>query len=1165
DSVGALNNLATEQIERNITDTAKRVADFLYERDRDILYAAGLLPDEAAYRHFLSFKTGRLIKKREWVLNEAGTAWAPKEALATGDYSPSNNSENDTNYHNLPRILWETEDRPLYLEMTYVDLNGNERIKITNSNQMSSVKKNVASRLNTYVKAETYFAELKDLKPGEVYVSEVIGAYVRSRLIGMYTPENTATRGLEFVPEEEAYAGRENPNGRRFKGIIRWAAPVVQNGVVSGYVTLALDHDHIMEFTDHITPMNERYVEMPSAYEGNYAFIWDYKCRSICHPRHHSIVGYNPETGEPEIPWLEESIYDEWKASGLPYTEFIKDVPVFQDQSRDKKPAPELTEAGLVGLDGRYLNNAPQCTGWFDLTREGGSGSFLILWSGIWKPNTAATIPYYTGRYGASKRGFGFVAIGAGLEDFQRPARETEIALNSLITDTDRDLAGASFDTGNAITSNLIGTTIRLIVSAGFMVLLVVLIAIWMASVFTQSVTNLINGISRFRAGERQFRFNARFKDEIGTLADSFDEMADSLVESDRGPLIITGMDRRVVYANEMALHAIDKDLNSVLGAHYSEISLYPHDSSYDPVCALIAGRDPEVLYVETQKRYFKGAATYLTSRDGKNIGFIITSSDVTEIIEQQKKTTEQKTLLDTIFASSPDMIWYQDPEGRYLAANPRYASFSGISPMDLIGRNIKEVIPQDYLEEFTTNSQRAVESRRPLYVEESLRFADGHEEVLDTVLTPIFSSDNNLVGILGYGRDVTARVAIEKRLRSTQLELEQAVLDANKANAHKGDFLARMSHEIRTPMNAIIGMTSIVRKKLSEPDFDMEQVNTDIQQIETSSQHLLGLLNDILDISKIEAGKIEITEEAVDFFKLTNTVAAIIKPRCDEKNILFNTNFKLSPPALYTGDSLRLRQVLINLLGNAVKFTPEGGTIDFIIEEREKEKDFARLYFSVKDTGIGMSQEALATLFRPFEQANSQISKRYGGTGLGLAISQSIVKLFGGTITVETKEGQGSLFSFELSLTPVAAEEEEDSIVEDATDKLKGRRALLVDDVAINRIIAINLLEYTGMDIDEADDGIMAVKIFANSEPGTYDIIYMDVQMPNMDGYEASKAIRDLERSDAKTVPIVAVTANAFKDDIEKAMQQGMNAHLAKPMEASKLIDVTFKLLGLR
>ncbi|MDR1429309.1 MAG: PAS domain-containing protein [Spirochaetaceae bacterium] len=1164
DSVAALNSSATEQIERASTDTAKRVADFLYDRDRDILYAAGLEPDEDAYRHFLSYKTGSLIKKREWVLDGQGSSWVPSEPLPTGGYSPSTNPENDTNYHNLPRILWETEERPLYLEMTYVDLNGNELVKITSSDQMSGVKKNVSSRLNTYVKAETYFADLKNLKPGEIYVSEVTGAYVRSRLIGMYTPESAAARGLAFTPEEEAYAGRENPNGRRFKGIIRWAAPVVRNGAVAGYVTLALDHDHIMEFTDHITPMNERYVEMPSAYEGNYAFIWDYKCRSICHPRHHSIVGYNSETGEPEIPWLEEDIYNDWQASGLSYVEFIKDVPVFQGQSRDKKPAPSLTAAGLVGLDGRYLNNAPQCIGWFDLTREGGSGSFLILWSGIWKPNTAATIPYYTGRYGASKRGFGFVAIGAGLEDFQRPARQTEEALNTIITNTGNDLSMASNDTRGAITSNLISTTLRLVVSAGLMILLVVFIAIWMASVFTESITSLIQGISRFRSGERHFRFNARVKDELGTLADSFDEMADSLVESDRGPLIITGMDGRVIYANDMALQAVGKDLSSLLGAHYSEISIYPHDSVYDPVSALKEGREPEIFYLEKAKRHFKGAATYLTSKEGKNIGYIITSADVTEIIEQQKKTAEQKVLLDTIFASSPDLIWYHDGSS-FLAANPRYASFAGVGPLDLIGRDVREVIPQDYLDRFMESSGQAVESQQPLYIEENLKFADGHEEVLDTVITPIFDGDGSLVGVLGYGRDVSARVAIEKKLRSTQLELEKAVLDANNANAHKGDFLARMSHEIRTPMNAIIGMTGIVRKKLADPDFNMEQVHSDIRQIETSSQHLLGLLNDILDISKIEAGKIDISEEAVDFFKLANTVATIIRPRCDEKSIVFNTFFSLTPPALYTCDSLRLRQVLINLLGNAVKFTPEGGTIDFTIAEKEKKGNKTTLYFSVRDTGIGISEASLAALFRPFEQANSQIAKRYGGTGLGLAISRSIVQLFGGEISVRTKEGEGSLFSFELSLESVSAGEEETPAAEDAAGKLSGKRALLVDDVIINRVIAMNLLEHTGMAIDEADDGINAVNMFAASEPGTYDIIYMDVQMPNMSGYEASRAIRDLDRSDAKTVPIVAVTANAFKDDIDKAIQEGMNAHLAKPMEADKLIDVTFRLLGLR
>ncbi|MDR1908480.1 MAG: hybrid sensor histidine kinase/response regulator, partial [Spirochaetaceae bacterium] len=216
DSVTALNALATEQLERTSTDIARQVADFLYQRDDDIRYASGLEPGEAAYRLFVSHRNRPIVRQQEWTLSEDQSHWVPKVPLARGPYSRSSNPENDTNYHNLPQILWDTEDRPLYLEMTYVDLNGNELVKVTTSDQMDPRRRNVSSRLNTYVKAETYFAELRALKPGDIYVSDVIGAYVPSRLIGMYNPENAASRGLEFRPEEEAYAGRENPLGKRF-------------------------------------------------------------------------------------------------------------------------------------------------------------------------------------------------------------------------------------------------------------------------------------------------------------------------------------------------------------------------------------------------------------------------------------------------------------------------------------------------------------------------------------------------------------------------------------------------------------------------------------------------------------------------------------------------------------------------------------------------------------------------------------------------------------------------------------------------------------------------------------------------------------------------------------------------------------------------------------
>ena len=1032
DAVEALDEQAVEDIERMSTDVARSVADFLYERDDDILFAASLKPDPEIYRNFVERRRGKLVRQGKWALAANGRSWVPARPSEQGLIVQSSNRENNINFNYRPPDTFDYESRPLYLEMTFVDLDGNEVVKVVSSGRVSPECRNVSDRRNTFVRAETYFEKLKNLEPGEIYVSDVIGAYVRSHYIGMYTPENLKKAGLDFEPEEEAYAGMENPLGKRFEGLVRWATPVVSGDEVVGYVTLALDHDHIMEFTDHIAPTEGRYTEIPSAFEGNYAFIWDYMCRSIVHPRHHSIVGFDPETGDPEVPWLEDSIYRDWQESGRSYVDFIKDVPTFHEQSTRKKPARELTKAGLVGLDGRYLNNAPQCTGWFDLTSEGGSGSFVILWSGLTKLTTAATIPYYTGHYGESKRGFGFVAIGAGFEDFQRPARETEAVLGELLIDANHELTEAVGETKSAIERNLMDTTTQLTLSAGVMIVLVVLIAIWMASIFTRSITNLINGISRFRSGERHFRFRAGTKDELGTLADSFDEMADSVVSSVTGPLVITDLDRRIKYMNEDGLRFIGKNMEDVTGAPYAENSVYPAGTGCDPIAALHEGREADVLYLPESDRYVKGSASYLTDRQGRRSGYIIVTGDVTEIA--------------------------------------------------------------------------------------------------------------------------------------------RAVAAANRANEYKGEFLARMSHEIRTPMNAIIGMTNIVKRKIGElaparsgegPE-DAQGIQADLGQIEASSQHLLGLLNDILDISKIEAGKIELSEEAVDIYGLADTVASIIRPRCEEKNISFEIHFDRLSPQIFFTDSLRLRQVLINLLGNAVKFTPECGRVEFRIEQADRQAGRTLLRFSVIDNGIGISEERQGLLFRPFEQAGSQVSRRYGGTGLGLAISRSIVRMLGGDIGLASREGEGSAFTFALWLREAEDAAHEEAVAFEPQDRFAGRRALLVDDVQINRIIAADMLDATGMTVDEAEDGAEAVRMFENSLPGTYDIVYMDIQMPVMDGYEATSAIRGLNRTDARTVKIVALTANAFKDDIDKSLEHGMNAHLAKPLEAGKLLEVTYRLLVL-
>ncbi len=1156
DAVKALDKRATDDIERMSTDTARRVADFLYSRDSDIILAAGLSPTEGVYADFANNLRQNIVAQGRWVLAEDSASWVPADPGPEQAKVASSLAENDR-FHYRPPEKFKYESRPLYLEMTFVDLSGREKVKVTTSPLMSRELKDVSKRENTFCRAETYFPELLKLKPGEIYVSDVIGEYVGSKVIGMYTPEAAAKAGIAYEPEKSAYAGKENPLGTRFKGLVRWGTPVTEGGRIIGYVTLALDHGHIMEFTAHLMPTEERYTEIPDASKGNYAFIWDHKGRSIVHPRHFSIAGYDAQTGEPQVPWLEDRIYEAWRESGKSYTEFIKGVPTFENQSNNNKPSLELKAQGLVGLDCRYLNFAPQCTGWFDLTQDGGSGSFLILWSGLWKLNTAAAIPYYTGQYGESKRGFGFVTIGAGLTDFHGPARATQKVLDSLVGTTDVELRDIASETYNAIGRNLVGTATSLTASTVIMVALVILVAIWMASMFTRSITRLINGMSRFRSGERQFRFNAVVKDEIGALADSFDEMADSLVESVTGTLTITDLDYKVIYANEEGLQRNNKRLDEVVGRAYSEFTIFPTGSRYDPIQALKEGREAEVLHYEPNGRYYKALAAYLTDKGGTNIGYIITSSDVTEIYMEQKRIEEQRALLATTFSASPDIIWYKDGNGKYLTVNPRFASVLGKSPDEIRGRTVDEVIPEHLRRAFVDNDLTAIKNGAPLYTEEHLTFADGHAEVVDVVCRPVFDPNGALAGVLGVARDVSQRVAVESELRETQLELREAVEDANRANRSKSEFLARMSHEIRTPMNAIIGMTNITKRKLDDLDVPCVEIMTHVQQIETSSQHLLSLLNDVLDISKIEAGKIELVEETFNLPKLISSIDLIIRPRCLERNIAFDIETRNLEAEHFISDPLRLRQVLINLLGNAVKFTPERGAVSLIISGGARSNGRSLINFTIKDTGIGMTPEVMANLFKPFEQGSSHITRHYGGTGLGLSISRNIVHLLGSDIAVKSREGHGSEFSFSVWLTEDTARPDE-IVRGDDLSVLAGKRALLVDDVDINRIIVIEQLAAAGADmrVEEAGDGREAVDKFASSPEGYYDIILMDVQMPQMDGYEATRLIRGMDRADAEKVAIIAMTANAFKEDVDRALACGMNAHLAKPLEHDKLIS---------
>ncbi len=388
--------------------------------------------------------------------------------------------------------------------------------------------------------------------------------------------------------------------------------------------------------------------------------------------------------------------------------------------------------------------------------------------------------------------------------------------------------------------------------------------------------------------------------------------------------------------------------------------------------------------------------------------------------------------------------------------------------------------------------------------------------------------------------------------------DITKAKIAAETASKAKGDFLSRMSHEIRTPLNAVTGMTEIASKT-----DDIAKIRTCLAQITQSSKHLIGVINDILDFSKLEAGKISL--ESVEFSLMENIsfVMSMMQSKAAEKNITMQLEMGDIDNDRLVTDPLRLNQVLINLLSNAIKFSPEGADILLIVKEIERNEKIGEsvYYFEVIDHGIGISAEQETRLFQPFEQADGGTARAYGGTGLGLAISRTLVNMMGGEIRLKSRKGHGSSFSFMIRCPSSAKSVESDNALSMSADEslpdFSGKRCLVVDDIAINREIVIELLNITGCEMENAENGQEALDLFTQNDANYYDAILMDMQMPVMDGCSATMKIRALNRVDAKTIPIIAMTANVTQEDALKTKQAGMNAHVGKPIDIAELITV--------
>ncbi len=629
-----------------------------------------------------------------------------------------------------------------------------------------------------------------------------------------------------------------------------------------------------------------------------------------------------------------------------------------------------------------------------------------------------------------------------------------------------------------------------------------------------------------------------------------------------------TSRDGKILYANPalaniLGFDSVDELMNTSAEDLYYDKKDRDEKMALWKDCNCAVSSELTMRTKDNNKIWVRDTCKVVFDADSNISHFDGVIENITQRREAESALAYEQYLLHTILDNVPEAIYFKDKESRFVRVSKRVVEQFGVKDSsEVIGKTDFDFFTEEHARPAFEDEQEVMRSNQVIFREEKETWLDGRITWASTVKMPMIDEKGEIVGTFGISHDITER-------KHTEVELHQAKEAAESASRSKSEFLANVSHEIRTPLNGVIGLTDLfLGTKLTREQREYANM------IHKSAKLLLRIINEILDFSKIEAGKLELDFIDFNLQSMLDDLRNIMTIKAVDKEIDLHFNIAPEISTFYYGDPVRLRQVLNNLLDNAVKFTRQGQvSLNVSLDKEQKEKAVI-LRFQVKDSGIGIPARRLGTLFQAFTQVDGSYSREYGGTGLGLTISKQLVELMGGQIGVESEEAKGSTFWFTIPLQergahPAAGKQQVNDTkrqqeqqptrngdVLAAKESNKNYRILLAEDNIINRKLALRILEKAGYQADAVENGKQALEKAAIIR---YDLVLMDVQMPELDGLEATKRLRNFskDRATPAGVPVIALTAHAIKGDRDKCMAAGMNEYLSKPFDQDELIEI--------